>query len=141
MNLIINNLTQDPLEDFIQSIIIPEIQIYFFKNISTDRLKSWDKYFETQYDWGYTLTPPESTLNILIQGINALSIKNSQNFSYTISIDSNKNMPGTTAKLYDLCSLINYGNLEMSPYPIFEDTFKQVGFTIPLLFEEYIENL
>ena len=141
MNLIINNPSQDPLEDFIFNNVMPEIHLNFFKNIDIDRLKLWNSYFENQYDWGPALNPPGSALDILIQGINSLKVKNSQNSSYTISIDSNKNIPGTTAKLYDLCSLINYGNLEVPPYPIFEDTFKQVGIIIPLLFEEYIESL
>ena len=139
MNLIIKQKKFNPLDIFIIDYVIPELYRLFYLNLNPYLLKNWDEYFESIYKWEEEDTP-KLTLEILLCGIKNLRLME-MGGDYIITIDSNQNMPGTTAKLYDLCSLINYGNLEMPPYPIFEDTFKQIKPIIPLLFEEYTENL
>lgn len=140
MNLIIKNPNQDILEEFIDMFVIPEIYIYFMKNIDSRYLKIWDTYFEDKYNWGMKNTP-QGAFEIMVQGITSLNCSKSHNGDYIISINPNKIMSGTNAKLYDLCALINYGCLEMSPYPIFEKTFNHVAQLLPNLFEEYVNYL
>ena len=124
------------LNYFLNIYIKPEIYKYFLNNINIDILRNWELYFKTQYKWDLGEIP-QGAFDILLQGINNLQISNLGD-NYTISINPNKLMPGTNAKLYDLCALINYGNLGMPPYPIFEKTFEDVANIIPILFEEYL---
>lgn len=52
-----------------------------------------------------------------------------------------KNIPKTTAKLHDICYEINYGTLEVPPYPIFSNTFKYAKNIMKDLYKEFLNNL
>lgn len=140
MNLLIKKEHLHPLDDSknIIDFIIPEIYRFFYLNLDPNILKNWDNYFNFRYNW-WGENNKENVLSILVQGINSLNIYNIRE-NYIITINPNKNIPGTTAKLYDLCALINYGNLEMPPYPIFEKSFKQASAMTSLLFKNYTNN-
>lgn len=140
MNLIIQNPNQDKLEEFISTFVMPEIYFQFMKNIDLRHLRLWEEYFQNSHTWDLG-DIPQGAFDILFQGIKSLKIIRAYNDSYIITIDSNKIMPKTHAKLYDLCALINYGNLSMNAYPIFEKTFINVVESLPHLFKEYREYL
>lgn len=59
---------------------------------------------------------------------------------YIIEINPNEIAPKTSAKLIDICSLINYGNLDMPPYSIFEDTFRYIASHLSDLYNEYLRE-
>lgn len=121
--------------NFLHSIIIPKIQLKILNNLDLKLLKRWDEYFENIYKQKEEENCI-SACNIIMQGILNLKIEKTNNF-YSISIDPLKKFPKTFAKLYDLCSIINYGSLEFPPYPIFEDTFSAIAKEIPILFKNY----
>lgn len=135
MNLHIKKEQFSHLNIDIIDFIIPEIYRFFYLNLNPDLLKNWDIYLSSNYKWERDAN--NNVLNILIQGINNLKVYNLDE-EYIISINPNQVVPGTTAKLYDLCSLINYGNLEMPPYPIFKKSFEQASAVIDILLRDYI---
>lgn len=139
MHLSIKLNPGDRLEGFIEKFIIPEIQIQFLSNINYSLLKNWDNYFINEYKWlpGET---PKSAYDIVYLGIQNLTYIRNEDL-YIISINPDKKMQGTSAKLYDLCSIINHGTLSIAPYPIFEDIFIKVVPLIPKLFKKYIKYL
>lgn len=57
--------------------------------------------------------------------------------SYEIFIDPNINAPGIPAKLVDVCALVNYGNLALLPYPIFDIMIDTLGDQISSLYIKY----
>ena len=137
MQLSIKLDTKYNLEDFIYLFVIPEIQTQFLSFIDHNLTDKWNEYLINEYEWASGDTP-KTVHNIICQGIQNLTcFKNGS--LYIISIDPNINLQGTSAKLYDLCYMVNYGSLSMSPYPIFEDTFKKVNQLIPILIEEYLD--
>lgn len=143
MNLIINkNLKwqQDSqnFKYFIDTQLIYELQAYILETLNINHMYRWDKYLKN-YKWHVDEYAPE-VQDILIQG--ALNIKcKDHKDQYIISIDPDQIVPGTTAKLDDLCTIINYGTLEVPPYPIFSDAFKYIKNIIRPLYEEFLDSL
>lgn len=139
MHLSIKLNPGDRLEDFIETFVIPEIQLQFLSSINHSLLRKWDEFFLNEYEW-LPGEIPKSAYDIVYVGMQNLTYVRNKDL-YIISVDPDKKMQGTSAKLYDLCSVINYGTLSITPYPIFEDTFAKVAPLIPKLFKEYISYL
>lgn len=143
MRLFINNPSNEPLDKFIYEYVIPEINLVFSYKLNNARCLNWTKYFQTinlgwiTYKNNKRVIP--SAYEVLIAGIKNLRVLNCINH-YIIEINPNEIAPKTRAKLIDICNLINYGNLEMPAYPIFEDTFNEVLINLPNLYEKYLED-
>lgn len=143
MRLFINNPSHENLDKFIYEYIFPEIQLIFTYNLNISRCTNWTKYFH-KIDLGWityknhkTIIP--SAYEILLAGLKNLRVLNCHNH-YIIEINPNEIAPKTRAKLIDICNLINYGNLEMPGYPIFENTFNEVLIHLPDLYKQYLED-
>lgn len=147
MNLLIKkNITWQKnskiFEYFIQERLIPEIHMLLLYELNDSfQIHKWDKYLKDSFKWNLNEYPP-NVYDILLQGISSLKFKN-QRDSYLIHIDYNQIIPGTSAKLYDICKIINSGTLDTSPYPIFSNVFKVLSNTQTLknLFEEFLYDL
>lgn len=143
MRLFINNPSDEPLDKFIYEYVIPEINLVFSYKLNHARCLNWTKYFQT-IDLGWITYKNNkkvipSAYEVLIAGIKNLRVLDCANH-YIIEINPNEIAPKTRAKLIDICNLINYGNLEMPAYPIFEDTFNEVLINLPNLYEKYLED-
>ena len=62
---------------------------------------------------------------ILIYGINHLHYTETSE-KIIIKMNYYLNCPNIDAKLYDICKLVNYGNLNIKGYPIFTNVFKHI---------------
>lgn len=98
--------------------------------VDRKRYPTWEKYLFQLYHKNISID------KILIQGVNNLEYKKIEN-NYEISINPNIICSEVPAKLIDICALINYGNLEISPYPIFDIVMDKLGEYIPILYAEY----
>ena len=133
MKLIINNYNASvDLKPFITSVLLPTAVEMFFAYVDRKRYQPYAKFLQTTYN----LDTPVNIDNILITGIKNLSVKGNKN-SYEISINSNIISPGVPAKLIDVCALVNYGNLSLNPYPIFDIVMEKLGEQVPSLYDEY----
>lgn len=143
MNLTINNPEGLILDEFIYKSVIPEIEITFILKLDPSRCANWTNYFKIvdlgwkKYKNNKIIIP--SAYDILVAGIKNLRCLNLKD-KYIIEINPNEIAPKTFAKLIDICALVNYGNLSMPPYPIFEDTFKDIVTKLPNLYQEYMEG-
>ena len=143
MRLFINNPSDEPLDKFIYEYVIPEINLVFSYKLNNARCLNWTNYFQT-IDLGWITYKNNkkvipSAYEVLIAGIKNLRVLDCTDH-YIIEINPNEIAPKTRAKLIDICNLINYGNLEMPAYPIFEDTFNEVLINLPNLYEKYLED-
>ena len=96
--------------------LIKQIKEYVKSIVDLKRLSVFDKYLSDEL--GIT----DTALDIINLALNNLCYKKSSK-SYIISINNNTNLQNNVAKLYDVCKLINFGNLQISGYPIFTKTF------------------
>lgn len=130
MRLIIDNVCNEDLKPFIKDIIIPSCSQILYATLDRKYLKNFDLYFTKKYR-------SNITSDIIIRlALKNLVIQNHQD-NYQITINPNIFVPGINAKLYDLCALINYGNMELSPYSIFDETMEKLGSFVPMLYRKY----
>ena len=130
MRLIIENSYNEDLEPFINDIIIPACSQIFYSIIDRKYLKNFDAYLSNKYKTNI------SSNHIISIALKSLIVYNHQN-NYQITINPNIFVPGINAKLYDLCALINYGNMEISPYPIFDKAMEKLSSFVPMLYRKY----
>ena len=131
MKLIIKNTEPLDLNEFIKDIIIPTAIDLFLSIIDRRRYVTWENYLQKAYN--------KQSINIdkiLLDSISNLEYKKIGN-DYEISINPNVICSNIPAKLIDICALINYGNLSISPYPIFDIVFERLGEMISDLYIEY----
>ena len=113
MRLIIENSYKEDLKPFINDIIIPVIAQYLYAILDSKYLKIIDDYLYKKYN-KYV-----SSKQIISVALNNMQLHKFGD-NYQISINPNVVIKQIDAKLYDLCALINYGNLEVPPYNIFD---------------------
>ena len=130
------------LDSFIVDCIIPEIKAECFRRLDSNRCNKWTEYFKrTDLGWrqaGKKLIIP-SAYDVIISGINNITYSK-QGVDYRVFINNNEIVPKGCAKLNDICHLVNYGNLSVSPYPIFSDAFKAVDLKVNDLYNSYMED-
>lgn len=142
MNLIIINPQALDLKEFITNCLIPEIQFECFSRLDMRLCNNWTKYFN-QVDLGWnkakdkTIVP--SGYDVIMAGINNITYSK-QGDDYRIFINNNEIVPKGCAKLNDICHLINYGNLSVSPYPIFSESFRTVDLKVNDLYDSFMEG-
>ena len=141
MNFTINNCDYD-ISDFISTTLIPKIKDTFISYLDTKRLIAFDIYLNSNKLRIFGINNPKiiiSSKNILLGAINNLKINRNSN-NYIIEIDPNITIPKLKAKFIDIANLINYGNLGLSSYPIFDKTFNYVASIYGKLYEDYING-
>lgn len=131
MRLIIDNYYKEDLKPFIQDIVIPTIGQLLYSSLDRQHLERFDRYLSNKYDTKIDCK------QIIKLALNNLIIYNHHD-SYQITINPNTFINGINAKLYDICALINYGNLELAPYPIFDNTMDRLASFIPQLYRQYM---
>ena len=131
MKLVIKNTQPLNLNEFIKDIVIPTAIDLFLSIIDRNRYVTWENYLQKAYN--------KQSINIdkiLLDSIGNLEYKKIGN-DYEISINPNVICSNIPAKLIDICALINYGNLSISPYPIFDIVFERLGEMISDLYIDY----
>lgn len=144
MVIFIKNPNGLKLDKFIKNCVIPHVRIACYKRLDKRLCDKWSQYFKTvdlgwnkSIDHKKVITP--SAYDIILAGIHNITYSK-QGVDYRIYINNNEIIPKGSAKLYDICHLINYGNLSVSPYPIFSDSFKEVDLRINELYDSFEED-
>lgn len=110
-------------EEFIKY-LIRIIKIYGLTHLDKRRLDLWTKYLNSIYE--VNSSRKLNARDIVVAGFSNIVYKSFPS-SYSIQIDESKKLPYTSnILLYNICSMINNGTLDMKGYPIFDDTFKYI---------------
>ena len=140
MNLVIKNKDNLNLDNFC-NIVVTLMQNYMQTKIDDRQLIRFDAYLNNNDIIMYMDRSSRlvSCRNILIGSTyNLIVIKNSDN--YTIQLDSNINIPNTYAKFIDIVKLINYGNLALPAYPIYDDMMEYFAENLSDYYKIYLEE-
>ena len=143
MNLTLSIKKQDTKSDiFIQDILLPYMEDVLIALIDRRKLIIWDEYFKDN-DLGW-ITYKNKTIRPTAYETIITGIKNLKTYKYPdqyiIKINPNKILPKSSAKLNDICNLINYGNLSLKGYPIFSEGFEIISKQVPYLYEAFLEE-
>ena len=95
-----------------------------------------DSYLKTFFD-----KRKYTAQEIIVAGLKNMTISHNQKQSI-ISINNNTKVPRTDkVLLHKVCQLINYGNMELRPFPIFTYVFEYVSNNINDLYNEYLSGI
>lgn len=139
MTLTVDNPDKLDLDGFISEKLIPEIQEVFPSMINDGKLISVNDFINNTLK----LSPQGRWINVkdvLVSAIYNLVYTEMPNGSYVISIDSNQIVPDTRAKIIEVARLVNYGNMSVPSYPIFDEVFKFFADNLNDLYIEYMEE-
>ena len=139
MTLTVDNPDRLDLDGFISEKLIPEIQEVFPSMINDGKLISVNDFINNTLK----LSPQGRWINVkdvLLSAIYNLVYTKMPNGSYVISIDSNQIVPDTRAKIIEVAQLVNYGNMSVPSYPIFDEVFRFFADNLNDLYIEYVEE-
>lgn len=122
-------------KSFIEWLAI-QIRNKVIKEININKLIRWDEYFNSETVYKSIYKKKISTKDIITAGICNLYYQTSET-GFWIKINPNIFTPGLDRiKLDTICRLINYGNQQISGYPIFTTVFEDIAQHI----NEYVER-
>lgn len=139
MTLTVDNPDRLDLDGFIAEKLIPEIQEVFPSMINDGKLISVNDFVNNTLK----LSPQGRWINVkdvLLSAIYNLIYTEMPDGSYVISIDSNQIVPDTRAKIIEVAQLVNYGNMSVPSYPIFDEVFNFFADNLNDLYIEYVEE-
>ena len=138
MNLIINNKNNKYEKDFFNW-IIKLIQLKLIFNTNFKKLNYIENYINNN-----SLYKTIFKNYLSVKDIVMITANNYKYYSYNddiiICIDSNISIYNTTAKLIDVCKLINYGNLHIKGYPIFSQIIQEIKANLDEYYEQYLNE-
>lgn len=102
------------------------------------KLERWDEYFNSENVYKSIYKKRILTKDIITAGISNLCYQLTED-GFDISINPNIYTPGLDRiKLLSICKLINFGNQQISGYPIFTNIFQEVADSINDYVEKYL---
>lgn len=141
MNLEIKNIENLDLDEFCEY-LIERMQEYIVTSIDERQLERFDEYLNNTDTIRFTGGRKGyiSAKEILINSTYNLITKKVDN-EYNIEIDKNKYIYNTNAKFIDIVKLINYGNLSLAPYPIYDRMMNEFAENIQELWDDFIKGV
>ena len=116
MRLIIkNNRDHANMDSYIVDWVIPSLQLYIWSKLDIRLLRNYKHIYEEDKLLTY--------IKQALQSLEMIKVGYPQTHQYEIRINPNVFCDSKTAKLYDICSLVNYGSLSCPAYPIFTKSF------------------
>ncbi len=80
-----------------------------------------------------------NTVHVILQGLSHIKIEEYGSY-YRLRVDENLMIPGTIIRVYDICNLVNDGNLEVQGISIFDKSFEYIRDNIKTLYALYAVN-
>lgn len=118
-----------------------KIRNKLISSIDRNKLKNWDIFINSNPVYKSIYKKNISTLDILISGANNL-ISSRSSESIQITINPKIYAVGfDRVKIRSLCKLINFGNRDISAYPIFTNTFKYFAENIQTYIDRYLYGI
>lgn len=135
MNLFISN---DKVVDsgFIPY-IVTALKAYLCEHISTDSLERWDAYLKNLNDISLS---GKTAYEIVVLGIKNIDAKK-ENKGFEIGIKNGENSSEILAKLYEVCKLINSGNLTVNGTFLFTNAFEHFNSHLSQYIVHYIGSV
>jgi galactitol-specific phosphotransferase system IIB component len=100
--------------------IVTVIKKYLIEHINKDSLLRWDVYLKSIKDADFA---DMSAYDILLMGIDSIN-STKVNKGYEIGFKNGVNSSEMNAKLYEVCELINFGNLTVNGVFLFTNIFE-----------------
>lgn len=131
MRIFIENKDDVYTADFIK-FSVRWIRTYGVASIDRSKLIKATDYLNSIFD----IMPEISAYHLVVTGFGNLLYRKVRD-GFIIEINTNLKYRSTNARLESLCNLIDQGNLDLEPYPIFTDTFQYYCDNLKEVYEIY----
>ena len=140
MQLIIENKIHIDLTNFC-TYLIKQMQEHMLILLNPLKIDRFNNYLETLplTKFPYNKRKILSMRDILIGSTYNLKVTQHWN-EYKIEIDPTSLVYGTFLKYIDLVKLVNYGNLQLAPYPIYDELMNYFAEHLEEFYEEYLKE-
>lgn len=140
MNLIFKNYNkEDDILNFSKWLIakIPQVGKDL---INKSKLIKWYNYINDNHliDWTF-ITRSINIYDIILGSLNNLRVREQQKRTI-IDINPNAFIPNSYTKYLSIAKLINNGNTEMKPYPIYTEIFNYINDNFEIYYERYLDG-
>lgn len=142
MELIIKKLDEIKIDyKAFANFLIPKIQEKLISLFDPRKVVKWDEYINSGDVINFTRRKDRyiASRDILISAVYNLQILDNK-INTIIQINKNAYIPDTYNNYYSLVKLINYGNLSVSPYKIWDDTLDWINDHLGQYLEEFLEE-
>lgn len=127
MRITIYNAKHKRLEEFIDRIVIPYMYAMILKSIDKRVFDSYSKELKLQVQ------------SLLFHREYLLWTRSSDNV-YTIMIDENKIVGESSAKLCDICDIINFGSFDYPATHVFTKVFNYIRANFWKMYKVYVHG-
>jgi len=108
-------------EEFLEFVLL-KMKQRLYSQLDVNKLRKAEEFFNKYSRYKSVYKKYISAREVVISGILNIEYKVTGN-KIVFEINSVQIFPSTDAKLYEMCKLINNGNLLLRGYPIFSSTF------------------
>lgn len=99
--------------------------------LNSAKLIMWDKYFEEE------LNKKVNTASIIVKGASSLTVVRKTE-TFEVQIDPYKYLQNFNRTLESVCKEVNFGNMQVMPYPIFTDVFGEIQKNLKTYYKKYL---
>ena len=129
-------IPSDMGQDFAQYIKDVHISQWMGDNLDIEKLSSAQEYVDTTNEYKSIYTPRIDLSGLCLSCSSIIKIED-YNTYFELVFDNNATVYGTLIKTVDVFNLINYGNIVVKPYPIFDYMQNYYNSNIEELFDSY----
>lgn len=129
-------IPSDMGQDFAQYIKDVHISQWIGDNLDIEKLSPAQEYVDTTNEYKSIYTPRIDLSGLCLSCSSIIKIED-YNTYFELVFDNNATVYGTLIKTVDIFNLINYGNIVVKPYPIFDYMQNYYNSNIEELFDNY----
>ena len=129
-------ISSDMGQDFAQYIKDVHISQWIGDNLDIEKLSPAQEYVDTTNEYKSIYTPRIDLSRLCLSCSSIIKIED-YNTYFELVFDNNAIVYGTLIKTVDIFNLINYGNIVVKPYPIFDYMQNYYNYNIEELFDNY----
>ena len=129
-------IPSDMGQDFARYIKDVHISQWIGDNLDIEKLSPAQEYVDTTNEYKSIYTPRIDLSRLCLSCSSIIKIED-YNTYFELVFDNNAIVYGTLIKTVDIFNLINYGNIVVKPYPIFDYMQNYYNSNIEELFDNY----
>lgn len=133
MRIIIPSDMGQDFAQYIKDVYIPQ---WIGDNLDINKLSPAQEYVDTTNEYKSIYTPRIDLSGLCLSCSSIIKIED-YNTYFELVFDNNATVYGTLIKTIDIFNLINYGNIVVKPYPIFDYMQNYYNSNIEELFDSY----
>lgn len=137
MKLYFKGFAADGFADFLSFML----HGWFINHVNPEKILIVQNYVDNNSKYKSIYVKRIDVYSILEYLVSHLVVEKSSKWMSIIKLDDQSTVYGLNIKLIDILKLVNFGNMELKPYPIFTKMFSVFQKDIDVLYLQYEQEL